>query len=854
MGQVFRARDTKLGRDVALKVLPDSLAADADRLARFTREAQVLASLNHPHIAQVHGLEDSTGVRALVMELVEGEDLSERIRRGAIPSDEALPIAKQIAEALEAAHERGIVHRDLKPANIKVGGDGTVKVLDFGLAKALDTDPSSATAAHASISPTITSPAMTQAGMILGSAAYMSPEQARGKSVDKRSDIWAFGCVVYEMLTGTRAFAGAEVSDVLASVLATEPDWTRLGGTVPPGLTVILQRCLEKDPKRRVRDIGDVRLALDGAFDVPTPAAADSRSVSPGTSRLPWLMTAAALLALVAFTLVHVREVPPDLPETRLEITTPPGRRSFAKISPDGRKVVFSAAVEGKPSQLWVRAFDAETAQPIPGTEYAGSPFWAPDSRSLGFYAKGKLMRVDLAGGGPRALADSGNSPGGAWGPDGTILFTPTNTGPLYRVPSTGGQPAGVTELRVPDEASHRYPTFLPDGRHFLFFVAGHADATAVYLGSLDSKNTRRVLESDSAAVFVPPQYVLFRQQDTLLARRFDPKTFETTGDSLPVAEQVSGDQGTLGEIAASASHTGVIAYRPLPSYPHQLTWFDRAGRRTGTLGDQDASASGPRGLRISPDGRTVALTRDVQGNIDVWLMDVARGVLRRFTSDAASDGSAVWAPDSARIAFFSRRSGPQNIWVKRLDGVGEVRLRESPENEVPVDWSSDGRFMLMTLGTALAGLPIDSDGTIVRLVSAGTRVVGPARFSPDGQRVAYASGESGRVEVYVLPFPGPGVPIQVSTAGGANPRWRQDGRELFYLSLAGILTAVQVVPKPNGTVEVGAATSLFEMPGGAAFDVARDGQRVLVEAPIGQGTVPPIVVIQNWKPGPAAR
>jgi serine/threonine protein kinase len=846
MGEVYRAHDTKLNRDVALKVLPDSLANDTERFARFTREAQTLASLNHPHIANVHGLEESGGVRALVMELIEGEDLSERITRGPIPVEEAVRIARQIAEALDAAHEQGIIHRDLKPANVKIREDGIAKVLDFGLAKA--TQVTGARAPTVSISPTITSP-MTRAGMILGTAAYMSPEQARGKAVDRRTDIWAFGCVLYEMLTGTRAFAGAEGSDVLAAVLASEPDWTKLPSAIPPALELYVRRCVHKDPKRRLRDIGDMRLALEGAFDVATPQSVLPVPPRSLGTRIPWVVAAAAVAGLAILTVVHFREAQPILPqETRLEIATPPGRLSFSKLSPDGRTVVFSAAAEGKPSQLWLRSFDSEVAKPLAGTDHAAFPFWSPDSRSIGFVASGKLMRLDLAGGSARSLANAPDGTGAAWGPDGAIVFAPTGTSPLYRVPAAGGPPVEVTRLSGPAEASHRFPDFLPDGRHFLFFVAGTADVQGVYVGSLENRDTRRLLESDSAAVFVGPDFVLFKRQENLLAQRLDLETFETAGDSFSVAERVSGDEGSLGEIAVSTSRTGLVAYRGPRTHPRQLTWFDRAGRPTGVLGDEDPNDPSRDHPRISPDGRTVALAREFNGNYDVWLIEAARGVLRRFTSDPSIDYAPVWAPDSTRLAFLSRRSGPNNLWLKRIDGGAEERLRESAENEWPTDWSPDGRFILFTRGMRdVWALPLEGDRQPVA-VATTSFVEDQGHFSPDGRSVAYQSTETGRNEIYVAPFLRPGVPTQVSTNGGVNPQWRADGQEIFYLGLDNRLMAVPVTPQPNGTLEAGRPTALLPIPPGSGYEVTRDGLRILIRMPLGRATTPPITIIQNWK------
>ena len=407
-----------------------------------------------------------------------------------------------------------------------------------------------------------------------------------------------------------------------------------------------------------------------------------------------------------------------------------------------------------------------------------------------------------------------------------------------------------MTHLSGPAEACHRFPDFLPDGRHFLFFVAGTAKVQGIYLGSLDTRETRRLLESDSAAVFAEPDYLLFRREENLLAQRLDLKTFATTGDSFSVAEQVSGDQGTVGEIAVSTSHSGLIAYRAPVSDPRQLTWFDRAGRQTGTLGDVNPSASNP---RISPDGRTVAVGRTINRNVDVWLIETARGVLRRFTSDPLIDYAPVWAPDGNRVAFISRRSGPQNLWFKRIDGGTEERLRESAENEAPTDWSPDGRFILFTTQGVVGGgdlwaLPLEGDRKPVA-VATTSFVEGQGRFSPDSRRVAYQSNETGRNEIYVVPFPGPGVPTQVSISGGVKPQWREDGREILYLAPDNRLMAVPVTVQANGKLEAGTPTALFLIPQGAAYDVTRDGQRILISKPVGQATTPPITVIQNWKP-----
>ena len=645
MGEVYRARDTKLNRDVALKVLPDSFANDPDRLARFTREAQTLASLNHPNIAHIHGLEESNGVRALVMELVEGEDLSQRIARGAIPLDEALPIAKQIAEALEAAHEQGIIHRDLKPANIKVRADGTVKVLDFGLAKALE--PTSALSANASISPTITTPAMTQAGMILGTAAYMSPEQARGKMVDKRADLWAFGVVLYEMLTGRRPFDGEDMTEVLGAVVRLEPPWEVLPADVPPPVRTLLQSCLVKDPRQRVADISIALFVLDKVASLAAPAV--TAFAVPATSsmqraRLAWMVATAAVLAAAALAIPAVRslrETPPLAPpETRTEIVTPATTdpTSFA-LSPDGRQIVFVASGDGA-SRLWLRSLAATTAQPLAGTEGAAYPFWSPDSRSLGFFADGKLKRLDIGGGAPQTLATAG-SRGGTWNADGVILFTPSVSGPLFRVPASGGQAVAVTKLDR--QTSHRFPFFLPDGRQFVFLAQGTPETAGIYLGSLDSAETHRLTPADTAAVYLSSGWLLWVRAGTLVAQRLDLKGMALSGEPVTLADQVTSDLGSAAG-AVTVSAAGVVAYRPGGASRRQLEWFDRSGKALGSMGGPDENSLVAPSL--SPDGRRVAVFRTVQSNTDIWLLDGTR--TSRFTFDAASDRYPIWSPTAA--------------------------------------------------------------------------------------------------------------------------------------------------------------------------------------------------------------
>ena len=869
MGQVFRARDTRLDRDVAIKILPEAFAHDADRLARFTREAKVLASLNHPNIAGIYGLEESNGVTALVMELVEGDDLSQRIarlrapgtsaRQAGMPLDEALPIAKQIAEALEAAHEQGIVHRDLKPANIKVRSDGTVKVLDFGLAKALDPSPASATADN---SPTITSPAqMTGVGVILGTAAYMAPEQAKGRPVDRRADIWAFGVVLFEMLTGQRAFAGEGVSDTLANVLKTDPAWERLPADVPARIRQVLRSCLQRDAKQRLGDMQSVRLALEGAFETAAlPATPTTTASSRGRLPLIAALTAvtASAIALALPAVRHLREVPPPAPpEMRVEITTPTtdAPLQFA-LSPDGRSLVFVASGDGSP-RLWLRPLDQTEAKPLAGTEGARAPFWAPDSRSIGFVAANRLLRLDIVGGAPRVLATlTGGGYGGSWSADGTILFPRQAAGPLWRIAASGGEPVALTRLDPPREVGHSDPQFLPDGRHFLFYAAGTPEAAGLYLGSLDGGAPTRLTVADSGGAFLPPDQVVFVRRGTLVARRLDLARGALTGDPVTLADRVGG---------FAASGAGPVAYRAGGDASRQLTWFDRTGKAVGVAGAPDAN--GPGWPELSPDGRRVAMSRTVQDNLDIWLLDLVRGGRTRLTFDAANDINPIWSPDGMRIAFQSIRTGVHNLYVKPSNGSGaEERLVESTNNKGAQDWSRDGRWLLYyeahpTNGRGLWALDMTSPDHPPRVVADTPAEEVLAAFSPDGRWVAYQTNESGRFEVVVQPFPDAGGKWQVSAAGGVAPRWRADGQELYFLAPDATMMAVPVTAAGT-SFAAGTPVVLFPtriVDGGTValnrpqYAVARDG-RFLINQPVGDATAAPITLILNWQGGLSAR
>jgi Tol biopolymer transport system component len=871
MGEVYRARDRKLNRDVALKVLPDAFTQDPDRLARFTREAQVLASLNHSNIAAIYGLEDSNGVQALVLELVEGPTLADRIAKGPIPLAEALPIARQIAEALEAAHEHGIIHRDLKPANIKLRPDASVKVLDFGLAKALE--PVSTDGANVTASPTITTPAMTQRGVVLGTAAYMSPEQARGATVDKRADVWAFGVVLYEMLTGRRPFEGQTVSDSLASVLKDQPSWDGL----PPNARSLLRRCLEKDPKRRLHDLADARIEIDEVLASAATAEAHqapARSPRPWQqARIAWSVAVVFLLAALALGFAAYRRRVADAPATvRSTILAPDGTFIGAPtitgqglslaLSPNGRHLVFVATGSDNRSRLWLRSLDGNSAEPLAGTEDGVRPFWSPDSRSIAFFSlnEHKLKRVDITG---RQVLTVYEDPqlsggGGTWSADGVILFAyalvETNSPAILRVADSGGIPVPATTIDAKAERRHITPVFLPDGRHFLYTSIPTTGPLSVYMGRLDGPEKVLVFR-DAANVQYVPGRLLFVRGTTLVAQPFDAERRVLTGEGAPIVEGLAIDTYSRTGVF-SASATGVLAYQAgMAGGISQLTWFDRAGKATGVLSEPADYNS----VNLSPDGTRAAVSlRDANRNMDVWIVDVARGVRTRLTFDPADDVIGVWSPDGRSIVFDSARTGRRDLYRKAANGSGsEDIIDASPISKLPTSWSSDGRFLLYNSGSTTPRT--GNDLWVLPLVGQQKPYLflqtsfneGRAQFAPDGRWIAYASNESGRNEVYVASFPGPVGKWQVSTGGGGSPRWRHDGRELFYVALDGNLMTAAVNSRES-VFEIGAVRPLFkprmrDQFNGLAYDVTADGDRFLVNTLVDRTASSSITLIVNW-------
>jgi serine/threonine-protein kinase len=865
MGEVYRARDMKLERLVAIKTLPESFAHDSERLARFQREAKTLAALNHPNIAIIHGVEESDAIRALVMELVEGPTLADRIAQGPIPIDEALPIARQVAEALEAAHEQSIIHRDLKPSNIKLRPDGVVKVLDFGLAKSLDPSPGTI---DASQSPTITSPAMTQAGVILGTAAYMSPEQARGKVVDKRADIWAFGCVLYEMVTGRRAFAGDEVADTLAKVLETQPDWLALEAAVPLRVRELLHQCLEKDARRRLRDIGDALADLQNV--ATTSAEYRTTGAPPHPSVRPWRVAAAGLtilsLGLAAGGLVVWRITGQrDVGVLRFDITARGIETGLAAsvggnlaISPRGLEIVFGGL------GVRVRSLDRLGVRSLAGPN-SQQPFMSPDGEWVAFLEGTTLKKVRVTGGPVLTIASAGGTAleGASWGVDDTIVFTTNNASGLLRVSATGGEPKPLTSVSARDgEVEHRWPEILPSGRAVLFTISrGGSGVEGDQIAVLDlaSGDRRVVVPRGGQARYMRTGHLVYGMDGVLWAVPFDANRFVTNGSPIQVLAGVHTTPRGGAEFAVAQDGSLVYISGGALVERRRLAWVDRQGREHPINAPIRAYAQ----ARISPDGRRLVLDVRDQGE-DIWVWDLASETFSRVTLDPGFDRQPIWAPDSRRIAFYSNRGGTNSLLMVSADGTGVVeRLTERPASAAyPTSFSPNGKQLLMweaivNRGIDLQILDLDDPQRGVRSLLSTEVDERNAEVSPDGRWIAYQANESGQYEVYVRPFPMVETGRwPISNGGGTRPMWAPDGRELFYYADA--LQRLMVVPvTTSGTMFTrGAAKVLFEETPlvpilSRTFDISPDGQRFLLIKEAGvvgdASDARRIVFVQKW-------
>ena len=857
MGEVYRARDTKLNRDVALKVLSGIFARDAERLARFAREAQVLASLNHPNIGAIYGIEGD----ALVMEFVDGQDLSVLIGRGPMPLADVLPIAKQIADALEAAHEQGIVHRDLKPANIKVKADGTVKVLDFGLAKALG--PEGGSAPDLMNSPTLTAHA-TQMGMVMGTAAYMAPEQARGKPVDRRADIWAFGVVLYEMLTGRRAFDGDDVSITLASVLKDDPKWQELPANLPTPLSRLLRRCLEKEPKRRLSAIGDARLELEEQEQ--TSAAMSPPPAAPRISIVSRLWPAVAGIAITAAAAAALWPSAPSSTSAgvaRVSILPPPGETVYpdsagVAVSPDGTMVAFIVgSVARSENELWVRSLDSMSARRLEDTEGAALPFWSPDGRRIGFFTNSKMKLVTLAGGRVETLCDAPSGRGASWNRDNVILFAPDAGGPLFRISANGGTPEPVTTLDAArKEYGHRFAVFLPDGDRFLYAaLPGKNGKFDIFASSLSNKSRTLVASLEAAPVFAEPGWLLYARQGVLAALPFDSEALRITGDPVVLEDEPSSildpQLSWTAGWSASVSASGSIGYYSAPSTNTIPTWYEANGTPSGTL-------NLPRGhyesITISPDGtRGVAVLSTSPSESTLWLVDLVRGGATPLSSARGRNDTPVWSPDGTRVAWAADRDGPQNLFVKSVDDVTPERLlfQSDVPFKNPADWSPDGQWIVMSQldpDTAQNVWLVDASGT-----KPPTAIVrGPVRdnggpVSPDGRWIAYVSEDSGRFQVYVQSFPAPGRKAQISADGAVRAWWTRDGRQLVLLG-GDFRTLSRVDLTPGATLGVGTVKAFARLPADlVSVDAMPDRQRFLAISPERTGTGS-VTIVQNWR------
>jgi Tol biopolymer transport system component len=861
MGEVFRAKDPRLGRDVAVKVLPASFSADPDRLRRFEQEARAAGMLNHPNITAVYDIGSHEGAPYVVQELLEGETLRAALAGGRLSPKKAVDYALQIAHGLGAAHEKGIVHRDLKPENLFVAEDGRVKILDFGLAKLTQAEDKGS-----ALSDLATAAAGTQAGVILGTLGYMSPEQLKGQAVDSRSDIFALGGVLYEMLTGRRAFQRDTAAETMTAILSDEPpEVSESGARIAPALDRVVRHCLEKSPASRFQSARDLAFALDSLSTSSDPAGATG---SDGRATLRRFRVgerlafaaAGAVLAGAALLLFLRGRGRVETPPPTIQFTIPPPKgaalEGMLALSPDGRRIAFVATTADGRDLIWIRALDALESRPLEGTSGAAYPFWSPDGRALAFFAQGKLKRIDAAGGSPQVLCDAPAPRGGSWGSAGTILFAPNVGGEIDRVSEKGGQPTAVPAMSFKDGYSGRWPAFLPDGRHFLYFFFGSdPNLNGIHVASLDAGKSVRLVPAEAGAVYAWSGFLLFPSGGRLMGQRFDPDRLRLSGEAFPIIDHLWWDSTATGAMAISVSETGLLACQTGGTSLSRLLSYDRSGRELGAIGPDGAYWE----PAFSPDDRWLAVSRmDPEKLVSsVWTIDLERGMMARLSSQALLSTTPLWSPDGRRIAYSIFTTG--EVFSRDVHGAEKEKLVfRLPSFEPLDDWSRDGRFLFyeafdMQRFHFDVGVLDLSAGTTRPLLQAEFNQMG-ARLSPDGRWLAYESDETGEFEIFVRSFPESGERRQFSVGGGRQPRWRGDGKELFYVSPDRKITSVEVRPGPPLTA--GKPRPLFQtrilaqVEARNHYDVTSDGQRFVVNSRRPEDALLPITVVVNWRRG----
>ena len=854
MGEVYRARDKNLGRDVAIKVLPAALSSDPDRLRRFEQEAQAAGSLNHPNILVIYHVGTDNEAPYIVSELLEGETIRERLNGAALPTRKAIDYALQIAHGLAAAHEKGIVHRDLKPENLFVTKDGRVKILDFGLAKLTQSD------GLASQTDIPTRRVDTDPGTVMGTIGYMSPEQVRGRPVDHRSDIFSFGAILYEMLSGKRAFHGDSPADTMSAILREDPpDLSATNKNVAPALERVINHCLEKNPEERFHSANDLAFAIEALSGATSISSSSVLSDLPAPRKryreiIAWAAAAVFLISTLALAVLYFRRPPPDERQVQFVVAMPEKASDILVpiISPDGRALAFLATIEGE-RYVFVRSLDTLAERRLAGTDGAYYPFWSPDSRYIAFFSNNKLRKVEANGGPVQVVCDAQSGLGGTWNREGVILFGISNKA-IHRVSAAGGQPAEVLSLDASrNETDHSFPYFLPDGNHFFYYSWNGSPSTAeINVAALDGKERKMLLRNDSNVAYTAPGYMLFAREATLMAQRFDTQNLELTGDAFPVVENVT-YSANLSYSNFSVSNNGTLVFWSGTNAGRQLAWFDRTGKQLSTVG----SAAIYNDVVISPDEKRAAVQRLDGGNSDVWIIDLARGLPVRFTFNAASDDDPSWSSDGSYVVFTSEKdNGLRQLYRKVASGAGNEELLGDTPSVIDggCDLSGDGKNILFeTIGEKTGSdvwvLPLDGDKKAYPLLQSPFNEF-HARFSPDGRWFAYASAESGESEVYVQNFPPAGGKWQVSTNGGAQPQWRRDGRELFYVAGDRKLMAVDI--KLGTSMEMGTPVALFQTQVSAFTSPNRyaptmDGQRFLINSTVQDASTTPITVILNW-------